>query len=177
MLAKGGSAVLTAAALLAGASVAEGHRPPPGYALEHRAERAGHAVEVMVVPKEPRAGEPAEVIVAIWEGGRSVPYRGYVTFLVAPPGGEAAPLGVPLEFEPGHFEAAHVFRPPGVHNLSVVFDVGGSEQRVGPIPVTVRPPSRVAAAVILGLAALTAVTYGAAFRRVRGRAAPGVRHG
>lgn len=170
-------AALVAAALLTGGPAAEAHRPPRGHALEHTAEQAGHFLEVMVVPKAPRSGGSAELIVGIREQQTGRAYRGYVTFLVAPPGGEAEPLGIPLEFEPGYFESVHVFRQPGVHRLTVVFDVGGNEQRVGPVLVAVRIPSRLALGVALGLAALTAVTYAAAFRQSRRRTPPAPRYG
>lgn len=169
--------VMAALALLAVASAAEAHRPPPGYALEHRDRRAGHAVEVMVTPRMPRAGAGAEVIVAIREEASGLPYRGYVAFLVAKPGVEAEPLGIPLQFGPGEFESAHVFREPGIHSVVVVFHAGGGEQRVGPIAVEVRPPSRVGEGVALALALVTAVTYVAAFLRSRRRGLPGSRHG
>ncbi len=171
--------VVTAVALLAVVSVAEAHRPPPGYALEHRDRRGGHEVEVMVVPKAPRAGERVEVIVAISEESTGLPYRGYVAFLVAEPGGEAEPQGIPREFRLGEFESAHVFREPGVHSVWVVFRAGAREQRVGPIPVTVlpRPPSRAAGGVALTLALVTTVTYVAAFLRSRRRGAPEKRRG
>jgi hypothetical protein len=159
--------------LLAWASAVEAHRPPPGHALEHTAQAAGHVVEVMVVPKEPRAGERAEIILAIREQATGLPFKGYLTFLVAPLAGEAGPLVIPLEFSPGQFESAHVFREPGVHGLSVVFDAEAAEHRVGPIPVRVRPASRVAGGVALGLGVLTAVTYAAAFRRSRREPPPG----
>ncbi len=159
------------------ASAAEAHRPPPGYALEHREERSGHVVELMVVPKEPVAGEKAEIIVNLSEEGSGLPYQGYVTILAAPPGGEPEPLTIPVEFGPGQFESAHVFRELGVHHLAVVFDAQGAEQRVGPIAVTVRPPSRVASGVAITLALMTAVTYGAAFRRSRRRQTPGAGDG
>lgn len=161
--------ILAAMALLAEAPPVEAHRPPAGYALEVRAERAGHVVQVMVVPRTPRAGEPVEVIVAIREEPSGRPFGGYVAFLVAPPGGEAEPLGIPLEFGPGEFESSHVFREAGVHSLSVVFHAEGAEQRVGPIPVSVAPPSRIAEGVALTLAAVTAATYLVAFVRSRRR--------
>ncbi len=173
MLPKGQCVLVSALAVVVGASAAEAHRPPPGYALEHTAEQAGHVVEVLVVPKEPRAGERGEVIVTIREQDTGLPYRGYVTFLVAPPAGEAGPLVIPLEFGPGQFESQHVFREPGVHSLSIVFDAEGAEQRVGPIPVAVRPASRVAGGIAITLALLTAVTYAAAFRQSRRRAPTG----
>src|SRR3990170_1721879 len=80
-LPNGSVGLLAAAAVLAGAPGVEAHRPPPGHALEYRGERAGHIVEVMVVPKAPRAGERAEVIVAIRDESGGAPYRGYLTFL------------------------------------------------------------------------------------------------
>lgn len=174
---RGTAGLLAAAAVLVGAPGAEAHRPPPGHALEYRAERAGHIVEVMVVPKAPRAGERAEVIVAIRDESGGAPYRGYLTFLVAPPAGEVGPLVIPLEFGPGQFESVHVFRESGVHGLSIVFDAEGTEQRVGPIPVSVRLASRAAGGIALALALVTAVTYGAAFRRSRRRAPAGGRDG
>jgi hypothetical protein len=58
-----------------------------------------------------------------------------------------------------------------------VFDAQGAEQRVGPIAVTVRPPSHVAGGVAITLALMTAVTYGAAFRHSRRRGTPGARDG
>ena len=170
------TAVLAGAAVLSAAGGAEAHRPPPGRALEYRTEHAGHVVEVMVVPRAPRAGEPVEVIAVIRDAAGGQPYRGYVTFLVAAPGGEAVPLAIPLEFEPGHFESAHVFREPGVHGLAVVFDVAGAEQRVERIPVTVEPPSRVAGGIALALGLVTAATYAAAFRRSRRRGSSGAGH-
>jgi hypothetical protein len=168
-----------AAALAVGvvASAAEAHRPPPGYALEHREERSGHIIEVMVVPKEPVAGEKAEIILNLREEDSGLPYQGYVTFLVAPPAGEPGPLAIPMEFGPGQFESANIFREPGVHQLSVVFDAQGAEQRVGPIAVTVRPPSRVAGGVAITLALMTAVTYGAALRHSRRPRPPGADDG
>lgn len=177
MLAKGRIGLVTAMALFAGIPAAEAHRPPPGYALEHRAESAGHLVEVLVVPKQPRAGERGEVIATIREQESGLPYRGYVTFLVAPSAGEAGPLVIPLEFGPGQFESTHVFREPGVHALTIVFDAEGAEQRVGPIPVAVRAASRVAGGIALTLAVVTAGTYAAAFRHSRRRAPPRGRHG
>jgi hypothetical protein len=158
-------------------SSAEAHRPPPGYALEQRATVAGHVVEVMVVPKEPRAGEKAEVILNVREEDTGLPYQGYVTFRVTSPGGEAGPPAIPMEFGPGQFESVHVFRGPGVHQLFVAFDAQGSEHRVGPTSVTVRPPNRAAGGVALALACVTAVTYAAAFRHSRRRAAPGAPDG
>ena len=169
--------VAAAMALFAWAPAAEGHRPPPGSALELAAERGGHVVEVLVVPKEPRAGERGEVIVTIREQDTGVPYRGYVTFLVAPPEGGAGPPAIPLEFGPGQFESAHVFRAPGVYALSIVFDAEGREQQVGPIHVTVRPASRVAGGIALALALVTCVTYAGAFRHSRRRAPLGERRG
>jgi hypothetical protein len=164
---------LVAALLLAGASAAEAHLPPPEHALEHTAQAAGHVVEVMVVPKQPRAGDRAEIIVAIREQETGLPFRGYLTFLVAPPAGEAGPLVIPLEFGPGQFESTHIFREPGVHSLSVVFHAEATEHRLGPIPIHVRPPSRVAGGIALGLGLVTAVTYAAAFRRSRRGPPPG----
>jgi len=170
------AAVLAATAVLAPARVADAHRPPPGRALEYRTELAGHVVQLMVVPRTPRAGERAEVIAVLRHAASGQPYRGYLTFLVAPPGGEASPLVIPLEFEPGQFESAHVFREPGVHSLSLVFDVEGAPQRIERIPVTVQPASRVAGGVVLALALVTAATYAAAFRHSRRRGPPRVGH-
>jgi len=173
---RGSSGSPAAAAVLAAACVVEAHRPPPGRALEYKAEHAGHVVEVMVVPRVPRAGERAEVIAVLRNAASGQPYRGYVTFLVAPPGGEASPLFIPFEFEPGQFESAHVFREPGVHDLSIVFDVDGAAQRIERIPVTVQPASGVAGGIVLALALVTAATYAAAFRHSRRRGPPGVGH-
>ena len=172
MPARGRCVVIAAVALCARAAAAEAHRPPPGFALEHRAEVAGHVVEVMVVPKEPRAGERGEVIVTIRERDTGQAYRGYVTFLVAPPAGEPGPPVIPLEFGPGQFESAHVFRGPGVHALSIVFDAEGAERRVGPIPVSVRAVGRTAASIALALALAMSLACALVFRRIRRRAPP-----
>ena len=89
------------------------------------------------------------MIVTIRERDTGQAYRGYVTFLVVPPAGEPGPPVIPLELGPGQFESAHVFRGPGVHALSIVFDAEGAERHVGPIPVSVRAVGRTAASIAL----------------------------
>lgn len=159
--------------LLARPPAAEPHLPPPGRALEFRAERAGHLTDIRVVPRAPRAGERAEIVVAIREGETGRPYRGYLTLLVAPPAGEAGPLTIPREFAPGQFETDHRFEEAGVHTLSVVIQVEGTEERLGPFRIPVGPPSRLGEGIAIGLAVLTVGTYAAAFRHARRRAPPG----
>lgn len=173
LLWSGRCGIAAALAALAAASVADAHTPPSGSALEHTTEVAGHVIEVLVVPKQPLVGEQAEVILTIWQRDTGKPYRGHVTFRVAPPTGEPGPPTVPPRFGPGRFESPHVFLEPGLHGLSVALAVEGAERRTRPMAVTVLSPSRAPAGVALILALVTAGTYAAAFRHSRRRSVAG----